>query len=107
MSDLKCISDDLEEEIVRGIQAHSIRLVLPDFNWQDLAVEIRTDPIRTVSLVEANKLLIGLAATYVSYTAQLVNALGIKPDEAEQRMKSRTTPKILEKMEENEPQRDS
>lgn len=35
-------------------------------------------------------------------TAQLVNALGIKPDEAESRMKSRIVPEILSKMEEDE-----
>jgi len=102
MSDLKCITDDMEEEIVRGIQAMSISLLPPDFNWQEVTSELRNNPIRTLSLVESNKLLLGLAATYVSYTAQLVNALGIKADEAQLRMKSRTVPEILSKMEENE-----
>ena len=99
MSDLKCISDDLEEEIIRGIHASSISLLPPDFNWQDVALELRNNPIRTLSLVESNKLLLGIAATYISYTAQLVSALGIKPDEAESRMKSREVPGILKKME--------
>ena len=102
MSDLKCISDDLEEEIVRGIRTSSISLLPSDFNWQDAILELKDNPIRTLSLVEANKLLLGIAATYVSFTAQLINALGIKPDEAEQRMKNRVVPEILGKMEENE-----
>lgn len=102
MSDLKCISDDLEEEIVRGIQASSISLLPPDFNWQEATLELRNSPIRTLSLVESNKLLLGLAATYVSYTAQLINALGIKADQAQLRMKNRAVPGILSKMEENE-----
>lgn len=102
MSDLKCITDDMEEEIVRGIQANSISLLPPDFNWQDATLELRNNPIRTLSLAESNKLLLGIAATYVSYTAQLINALGIKPNEAEQRMKNRMVPEILSKMEEDE-----
>jgi len=100
MSDLQCITDDLEEEIILGIRVGSINLLPPDFNRQSLALELSNSPVRMACLIESSKLLLNIALLYTSYAAQLTAALGIKPSEAESRLKNRAIPEILKKMEE-------
>ena len=100
MSSLDCISDDLEEEIVQGMKTGCINLIPVDFDFESLGNELNINPGRSVCWRKYNELLLKLMMLYPVYVTMLSDALDIKPDEAETRMRERKVPDILKKMEE-------
>lgn len=103
MSSLECIDNDFEEEIARSIKDVCLMVLGKDFDFDEVCRELQHQPIRLKFLGRSVETQAKIAVDYSTYVSQLIMALDLNLPEAEARIRKRTVPKILKKINEGRP----